>query len=168
VKRREESQGERNSKLKRAEKSIDSVRFQVACVSRDIIDIAQEVKSKVVGKPFAVTICMTLANKGLQNRFKWKDKFCLQKGVEHALDHLCDSLHFVVVRISGWLFGWWTHSSPAGRCHHRRGDPSYSGTKVIVAIWTLAGEGEVFGEEVVSRSGKILPKRRIASVDKIS
>ena len=29
---------------------------------------------------------------------------------------------------------------------------------MIVAIWTLAGEGEVFGKEVVSRSRKILPK----------
>jgi hypothetical protein len=49
---------------------IDSVRFQVARVSRDIIDIAQEVKSKVVGKPFAKATCMILATKGLQNRFK--------------------------------------------------------------------------------------------------
>ena len=39
-----------------AEKLIDSVRVQVAPVSRDIIDIAQEVKSKVVGKPFEITI----------------------------------------------------------------------------------------------------------------
>ena len=77
-------------------------------------------------------------------------EFCPQKGVEHALDHMCDSLHFVVVRVSGWLCGWRTHSYPAGRCHHRRGDPSYSGTKTIVAIWTLAGEGEVFGRGVVN------------------
>ena len=122
------------------------MRFQAARVSRDIIDIAQEVKSKVVGKPFAVTICMTLANKGLQSRLKWKDAFCLQKGVEHALDHLCDSLHFVVVGIFGRLFGWWPHSCPAGHRHRRGTDPGYSGTKIIIAIWTFnpAKEGEQF------------------------
>ncbi len=58
------------------------------------------------------------------------DGFCRQKGVEDALDHRCDSLNSVVVGISRWLCGWWTHSCPIGRCHHRRGDPSYSGTKV--------------------------------------
>jgi hypothetical protein len=120
--------------------------FQVAHVSRDIIDIAQEVKSKVVGKPLAVTICTTLANKGLQGRLKWKDAFCRQKGVGHALDHMCDSLHFVVVGIFRWLFGWWTHSYPAGHRHRRDTDPGYSGTKIIIAILTFnpAKEGEQF------------------------
>ena len=93
---------------------------------------------------------------------------CPQKGVEHALDHICDSLHFVVVGISWWLYGWWTHSYPAGRCHHRRGDPSYSGTKGIVAIWTLAGEGEGFGKEVFGRSSRDLPNLTIPSIEKIS
>ena len=79
---------------------------------------------------------MIPAIKGLQSRFKWKDEFCRQKGVEHALDHMCDSLHFVVVGIYRWLYGWWTHSYPAGRYHHRRVDPGYSGTKMIIAIWT--------------------------------
>jgi hypothetical protein len=68
----------------------------------------------------------------------------------------------------GGYAGGGTHSSPAGRCHHRRGDPSYSGTKVMVAIWTVAGEGEVFGEEVISRFRKILPNLLIPSVDKVS
>ena len=92
---------------------------------------------------------MILVIKGLKSRLEWMDEFCRQKGVEHALDHMCDSLRFVVVGISRWLCGWWTHSYPAGHCHHRRGDPSYSGTKMIVAIWTVAGEGEVFGKEVI-------------------
>ena len=41
-----------------------------------------------------------------------------------------------------WLLGFighvggGIHSYSAGRCHHRRGDPSYSGTKMIIAIWT--------------------------------
>ena len=38
----------------------------------------------------------------------------------------------------------------------------------MVAIWTLAGEGEVFGKEVVSSSRKILPNLRIRSVEKVS
>jgi hypothetical protein len=59
-----------------------------------------------------------------------------QKGVEHALSHICDSLNFVAVRISRWLCGWWTHSYPAGRCHHRVSGPTYSGTKNSVAILT--------------------------------
>src|SRR4030043_625415 len=80
---------------------------------------------------------------------KWTDEFCRQKGVEHALDHMCDSLNFVVVGIYWWLCGWWTHSYPAGHCHHRVSGPTYSGTKNIIAIWTLAGEGEVFGERLV-------------------
>ena len=41
-------------------------------------------------------------------------------------------------------------------------------TALRVAIWTLAGEGEVFGKEVVSRSRKILPKFAIPSVEYVS
>jgi hypothetical protein len=70
------------------------------------------------------------------------------------LDHMYDSLRFVVVGISRWLCGWWTHSYPASHRHRRGTDPSHSGTKNIVAVWTLAGEGEVLGNEVVSRSRK--------------
>jgi hypothetical protein len=40
-----------------------------------------------------------------------------------------------------WLCGGWNHSYPAGRCHHLRAGRNYSGTKIIVAIWTFAGEG---------------------------
>ena len=62
------------------------------------------------------------------------DEFCRQKGVENALDYMCDSLGFVDVGIYWWLYWWWTHSYPAGHCRHRRGNPTYSGTKGIVAI----------------------------------
>jgi hypothetical protein len=106
--------------------------------------------------------------KGLPSRLKWMDAFYRQKGVEHALDHMCDSLHFVVVGISWWLYGWWTHSYPTGHRHRRGTDPGHSRTKTILAIWTLAGEGEVFGKEVVNRSRRILPKLRIPSVEKFS
>jgi len=83
------------------------------------------------------------------------------------LDHSCDSLNPLASGISRWLCGWWTHSSPSGHRHRRGTDPGYSGTKTIVAKWTLAGEGEVFGKEVVSRSRKILPNLRIPSVEKV-
>ena len=63
------------------------------------------------------------------------------------MDHIGDSLNSVVVGISWWLYGWWTYSSPAGHRARRGTDPGHSGTKTIVAIWTLAGEGEVFGKE---------------------
>jgi hypothetical protein len=39
---------------------------------------------------------------------------------------------------------------------------------MMVAIWPLAGEGEVLGKEVVSRPRKILPKFTIPSVEKVS
>ena len=96
------------------------------------------------------------------------DEFCRQKGVEHALDHMCDSFDLVASGIAHWLHDGWGHSYPAGRCHHRLSGPTYPGTKNIIAIWTLAGEGEVFGKEVVRRSRKILEKFTIPSVEKVS
>ena len=78
-----------------------------------------------------------------------------RKGVEHALDPICDSLNFVASGIGEWLHDGWDHSYPVGRCNHRVSGPTYSGTKNIVAIWTLAGEGEVFGKGVLSRLGNI-------------
>ena len=74
------------------------------------------------------------------------DEFCRQKGVEHALDRIGDSLNFVASGIAHWLHDGWGHSYPAGHRHHRVSGPTYSGTKNIVAIWTLAGDGEVFGK----------------------
>src|SRR3989304_8598964 len=96
------------------------------------------------------------------------DEFCPQKGVEHALDLMCDSLNPVASGIAQWLHDGRGHSYPAGHRHRRGTGPGDSGTKTIVAIWTLAGEGEVFGEEVVNRSRKILPKFTISSVEKVS
>ncbi len=96
------------------------------------------------------------------------DEFCPQKGVEHALDHMCDSLNFVASGIGEWLRDGRGHSCSAGHCHRCSTDPSHSGTKNIVAIWTLAGEGEVFGKEVVNGSRKILSNLLIPSVEKVS
>ena len=84
-----------------------------------------------------------------------------QKGVEHALDHMCDSLDSVVAGISEWLYDGRGHPYPAGHRHRRGTGPGHSGKKNLLTIWTLAGEGEVFGKEVVSRSRKILLKFRI-------
>ena len=84
------------------------------------------------------------------------------------MDHIRDFLNFVVVGISEWLHDGWGHSYPAGHRHHRLSGPTYSGTKVMVAIWTLAGEGEVFGEEAVSRSRRIFPNLLMPSAEKVS
>jgi hypothetical protein len=94
--------------------------------------------------------------------------FCPQKGVEHALDYMCHSFNFVASGIGEWLYDGWGHSYPAGRCHRRGTDPGHPGTKTIVANWTLAGEDEVFGEEVVNRYRKIFPNLLISSVEKVS
>ena len=94
--------------------------------------------------------------------------FCPQKGVEHALDHIGDSLNSVASGIAHWLHDGWGHSYPAGHRHHRVSCPTYPGTKVMGAIWTLAREGEVFGKEVVKRSREILPNLLISSVERIS
>jgi hypothetical protein len=96
------------------------------------------------------------------------DEVCHQKGVEHALDHIGDSLSFVASGIAHWLHDGWGHSYPAGHRRHRVSGATYSGTKNIVAIWTLAGEGKVLGKEVFSRSGRILPNLTIPSVEKVS
>ena len=69
------------------------------------------------------------------------DEICHQKGVEHALDHMCDSLNSVASGIAQWLHDGWGHSCPTGHRHRCSTDPSHSRTKTIVAIWTLAGEG---------------------------
>jgi hypothetical protein len=89
------------------------------------------------------------------------DEIYPQKGVEHALDHLCDSLNSVASGIGEWLHDGRGHSYPAGHRHRGGTGPGDSGTENIVAIWTLAGEGEVFRKEVVSRSRKILSNFRI-------
>jgi hypothetical protein len=65
---------------------------------------------------------------------------------EHALEPICDSPNSVAAGIDDWLHDGWSHSCPSGHRHRRGADPSYSGTKTIVTIWTLAGQGEVFTE----------------------
>ena len=83
------------------------------------------------------------------------DEFCRQKGVEHALDHRCDSLDSVASGIFWRLYGWWAHSYPAGHRHRRGTDSSYSGTKMIIAIWNLAGSGFVNSRQAVDKAGQI-------------
>jgi len=43
---------------------------------------------------------------------------------------------------------------PCGHRHRWGGDPGYSGTTTSVTFWNLAGQGEVFFKEVVSRPGR--------------
>jgi hypothetical protein len=69
------------------------------------------------------------------------------------LDHMCDSLRFVVVGIYYGPCDGWTYSCPAGHCRHRVSGPTYSGTKRIVGVWTLAGESKVSGKEVSADPG---------------
>jgi len=54
------------------------------------------------------------------------------------LDPIRDSLRFVAAGIDQWLHDGWGHSHPAGHRHRRGSDSSVSGTKISVAIWTLA------------------------------
>ena len=84
------------------------------------------------------------------------------------MDDMCHSLNFVAAGIGQWLHDWRIRSHSVGHRHRCGAGPSYSGTKTMVAVLTLAGEGEVFGKEVVSRSRKILPNLRIPSVEKVS
>jgi len=49
---------------------------------------------------------------------------------------------------------WVGSFTSCGHRHRRDGDSSDSGTTTIGDIWTLAGEGDAFGEEGVSKVGK--------------
>ena len=84
------------------------------------------------------------------------------------MDNIGNSFNFVASGIAHWLHDGWGHSYPAGHRRHCVSGPTYSGTKNIVAIWTLAGEGEVFGKEVFSRSRRILLNLTRPSVGKVS
>jgi hypothetical protein len=75
-----------------------------------------------------------LANKGPGSGLKWTGGLCRQKGVEHALDHRCDSRNYVVAGITEWLYDGWSHSYPAGHRHHHGTGPGHSGKKTLVAI----------------------------------
>jgi len=91
---------------------------------------------------------------------KSMDAFCGRKGAEHAVDHICHSRNFVATGIDQWVHDGWSYSLPLGHRHRCGGDPGYSGTKMILSISTPAGEGEVLGKEVASRSRKILSNLR--------
>lgn len=67
------------------------------------------------------------------------------------MDHICDSFNSVGAGIDDWLHDGWSHSCPAGHCHNCNVNPGYSGPKTSVRIWILAGQGEVFGKELVNR-----------------
>jgi hypothetical protein len=103
-----------------------------------------------------------------KSRLRRKDEFSRQKGDEHALDPMCDSRDSVASGIGERLHAGWGHPYPAGHRPHRDSGPSPSGTKNIVAIWIVSGEGEVFGMKVVRRFRKMLPNLLIPSVGEVS
>ena len=72
------------------------------------------------------------------------------------MDDMCHSLSFVAAGIGQWLHDGWSHSRPTGHRHNRGAGPSYPRTKALIAFSALAGEGEVLGKEVVSRTSKTL------------
>ncbi len=72
------------------------------------------------------------------------------------MDHICDPRNSVAFGINQRLHDGRGHSYPAGHRHRRNIDPSNSGSKTIVALWTLFGGGRVFGMEVVNKSREIL------------
>ena len=74
----------------------------------------------------------------------------------NALDHFCDSPDFVASGVGERLHDGRSHSCPAGHRHHRLSGPAYSGTKIIVAMRTLAGEGEACGKQVGGASGRVV------------
>ena len=84
------------------------------------------------------------------------------------MDHRCHILSFVAAGTGEWLHDGWRHSRPVGHRHRCGVDPGDPGPKASVRIWTLAGENEVFGKEVVSRHGNALTNHAIPSVEKIS
>jgi hypothetical protein len=84
------------------------------------------------------------------------------------VDDCCNTHNSMAAGAGDRLYDGLFHSYPTGHRYRCSTDPSHSGTKTIVASWTLAGEGEVFGKEVVSRSRKILPKLAILSGEKVS
>jgi hypothetical protein len=85
------------------------------------------------------------------------------------VDDCCCTDNFVAVGVGEQLYDGRVCSCPAGGCHYHCAGQSHSGARNIVAIWTLAGEDEVFGKEGgKSMSGKILPKLFIPSVEKVS
>jgi hypothetical protein len=72
------------------------------------------------------------------------------------LDHIYNSHYSVAFGINHRLYDGWGRSYPAGRRHRRDPDPSYSGSKTIIALGILVGDGKVLGKEVVGRFGKDL------------
>jgi hypothetical protein len=72
------------------------------------------------------------------------------------VDPMCNSFDLVAAGTGKWLYDGWSHSRPAGHRHRRGAGPGYSGAKSLVAVWTLAGEGEAFEKGMVRNSQMML------------
>jgi hypothetical protein len=66
------------------------------------------------------------------------------------LDHMGDSLNFVDSGIGERLHDGRIRSYPGGHRRHFVGNPTYPGTKNILAMWLRAGAGEVVEKELVN------------------
>jgi hypothetical protein len=95
-----------------------------------------------------------------QLEHNYMTKFYPQKAVGHALDHMCDSLSFVVVGSY-----WWLYRGVGGLIHILLVIAiivfvvqPIQGRRCLLEIWTLSEIREVFGKKVVSSCRKILPK----------
>jgi hypothetical protein len=83
----------------------------------------------VVGRPFATLSILLLSLRVSRVGFNGRSDSCRQKGVEHVLDCIGDSLDAVAAGIAHWLYDGWGHSYPP--CYRQRysTDPSRSGIK---------------------------------------
>ena len=79
------------------------------------------------------------------------------------MDHMCDSLGFVGSGNVEWLHDGWIRSYSAGHRYRRISCPTFSGTKRIVAIWTLAGESKGIWKGGGQQVQKDLPNLTIPS-----
>jgi hypothetical protein len=90
------------------------------------------------------------------------NEFRRRKRGKDVLGNMGDSLNLVDSGIGERLHDERIRSYRGGHRRHLVGNQTYPGTKNILAIWPLAGEGGVLGKEVVGRFRKILQNLTIA------
>jgi hypothetical protein len=89
--------------------------------------------------------------------------FCPWKGLEHALDYICNSPIFVVAGISEWKHDGWSHSYSAGNCHHRIRGRFIQGRKILERIGSFPEKVRYLERNWSAGPKKILPGLTIPS-----
>ena len=79
----------------------------------------------VLGRPFAILPIRSLSLRVSRVGFNGRSDSCRQKGVEHVLDYIGDSLDAVAAWIGHWLYDGWGHSYPAYDRNRYRTDPGH-------------------------------------------